>query len=568
MIRFVEHAGVRYRVLKQESEGNWLISYDDPRAPFLADTATMEDYQRIETPEDFLAYWNKSEFSSAEKERFSLIQPLLDDEKCISDKRCRLIMAKECASSGGCTVRRVLRVYYRRLATGILVEKKERKARSEPNFDWAIRTFYFSSKRFSLKAAYEMMLVQRYTSEEGVFVDDLPRWSSFQHYYYRRGYHKHPQKIISREGLSNYQRNHRPMYGSSAAWRGTVGTYQMDATEADIYLVSRFDRSVVIGRPYIYLAVDTATELIAGIYVGMEAGETAMLKCLANAASDKVAFCQSFGVTITAQQWPNHGMPHELVTDKGYDFCSKRVEELCIRYGVELQSLPPFRPDGKGLVEKSFDLLQQRYKPQLRGHGVIEADAQERWATDYRKQAILDIHQFTELLIHCIIYVNSGRVLSCGRTAARLWESAENDLLAVDEKELHLLTLPREKEKLTRKGFHHNGLWYAPEQTDQFHPGDSYMVAVDADDSSCIYIVEQGRYYPCPLSDGCREFQDLNVEELKSAKKIKQQQKSAAKQAQSEAGAVAAMEIQKIIDQAMVGVRHKKTIATGKEYVE
>lgn len=94
------------------------------------------------------------------------------------------------------------------------------------------------------------------------------------------------------------------------------------------------------------------------------------------------------------------------------------------------------------------------------------------------------------------------------------------------------------------------------------------MVAVDADDSSCIYIVEQGRYYPCPLSDGCREFQDLNVEELKSAKKIKQQQKSAAKQAQSEAGAVAAMEIQKIIDQAMVGVRHKKTIATGKEYVE
>ena len=76
MIRFVEHAGVRYRVLKQESEGNWLISYDDPRAPFLADTATMEDYQRIETPEDFLAYWNKSEFSSAEKERFSLIQPL------------------------------------------------------------------------------------------------------------------------------------------------------------------------------------------------------------------------------------------------------------------------------------------------------------------------------------------------------------------------------------------------------------------------------------------------------------------------------------------------------------
>lgn len=564
MIRFVEHAANKYRVLREEEAGCWLISYDDPRAPFLADTTTMEGYQRIETPESFMIYWNKSEFSSAEKERLALIRPLLDDEKCISEKRHRLVVAKACAASGDSTVRRVLRVYYRRLATGILVENKARKAKSEPNFDWAIRTFYFSSKRFSLRAAYEMMLVQRYTSEEGAFVDDLPSWPSFQHYYYRRGYHKQPQKIISREGLSNYQRNHRPMYGSSAAWRDTIGTYQMDATEADIYLVSRFDRSVVIGRPYIYLAVDTATELIAGIYIGMEAGETAMLKCLANAAADKVTFCQSFGVTIAPSQWPNKGMPHELVTDKGYDFCSKRVEELCIRYGVELQSLPPFRPDGKGLVEKSFDLIQQRYKPQLRGHGVIEADAQERWATDYRKQAILDIHQFTALVLHCIVYINSGRMLSCGRTAADLWENSDHGLLEVDEKELHLLTLPREKEKLTRRGFHYNGLWYVPEQEEGFHPGDSYTVAVNADDSSCIYIVEQGRYYPCPLSDGCREFQDLNVEELKSAKKIKQQQKSTAKQAQSEAGAVATMEIQKIIDQAMVGVRHNKTLATEK----
>ena len=48
----------------------------------------------------------------------------------------------------------------------------------------------------------------------------------------------------------------------------------MDATMADIYLVSRHDRSKVIGRPYIYLAVDTATQLIAGLYVGLECDET------------------------------------------------------------------------------------------------------------------------------------------------------------------------------------------------------------------------------------------------------------------------------------------------------
>lgn len=72
----------------------------------------------------------------------------------------------------------------------------------------------------------------------------------------------------------------------------------MDATQADIYLVSRLDRSQVVGRPYIYLAVDTATQLIAGIYVGLEAGEQAVIRCLTNAAMDKVEFCRQYGIDI------------------------------------------------------------------------------------------------------------------------------------------------------------------------------------------------------------------------------------------------------------------------------
>lgn len=203
MIRFVENAGNRYRVLTQDTTGNWLISYDDPVPPFFVDVSLFESYQRIETPERFLTYWNQENFSEAEKARLALIQPLLDDERCIADKECRLVMAKERASSSGSTVRRVLRLYYRRLATGVLTEKKSRESRSEPNFDWAIRTFYFSSKQFSRRAAYEMMLAQRYTNTDGTLKEYLPTWSSFEHYYYRRGFHKQPQKIIARKTAEN-----------------------------------------------------------------------------------------------------------------------------------------------------------------------------------------------------------------------------------------------------------------------------------------------------------------------------------------------------------------------------
>ena len=122
MIRFVEHAGNQYRVLLQKESGSWLISYDDPTAPIFVDASTFENYLRIETPEQFLLYWNQEILTEAERKRLELIQPLLCDEQCISDKKHRLIIVKECASRGDLTPRRVLRLYYRRLATGILTE--------------------------------------------------------------------------------------------------------------------------------------------------------------------------------------------------------------------------------------------------------------------------------------------------------------------------------------------------------------------------------------------------------------------------------------------------------------
>ena len=269
-----------------------------------------------------------------------------------------------------------------------------------------------------------MMLVQKYTDSSGKLVENIPSWSSFRNYFYSRNYHKQPRKLIARSGLTNYQRNERPVFGSSSDWKSIPGSYQMDATQADIYLVSRHDRSKVIGRPYIYLAVDTATQLIAGIYVGLECDESAVMLCLANAVQDKVEYCREHGIEINANQWPSQGLPHEVITDKGTEFFGPRMQELCRKYGVEIQSLPPFRPDGKGLVEKSFDLIQQRYKPLLRGKGVIEPDAQERWSTDYRSQSVLNLDEFIKIVIHCVLYINSGHPCGCSNSSpevARLW---------------------------------------------------------------------------------------------------------------------------------------------------
>ena len=405
-----------------------------------------------------------------------------------------------------------------------------------------------------------MMLVRPFSDENGQLLSKAPSWHSFQRYFYSHGYHKKPEKIISREGLSYYQRNCRPAFGSASEWRSCPGSYQMDATEADIYLVSRFDRSQVIGRPYIYMAVDTATQLVAGIYVGLDAGELAVLKTLENAALDKVQFCQQYGIEITPGQWPNMGMPTEIITDKGKDFCSLRVQEFCARYGVEMQSLPPFRPDQKSAVEKSFDLLQSRYKPLLRGKGVVEDNAQERWSTDYRAQAILDLDEFTAVVIHCIVYLNSGRLLSSGKTPAQAWYEAVPSLLATDLDELHISILPRTMAKLTRKGITFNGMLYIPEGTESFCIGDGYEIAYDPTDSSHIFIMEEGQFYRANLSSKFDQFRGLSGSEIQALKQAQQKGRQAARQSEVSASVAATHAVQTIIQTAEL---HREDIQGG-----
>ena len=327
----------------------------------------------------------------------------------------------------------------------------------------------------------------------------------------------------------------------------------MDATQADIYLVSRQDRSIVVGRPYIYLAVDTATHLIAGVYVGYSCDETAVMACIAQAASDKVEYCARYGIEITPEQWPSAGMPSEIITDQGREFFGPRMSKLCRRYGLEVLTLPPFRPDCKGAVEKTIDLLQQRYKPMLRGRGVIEDDAQERWATDYRTQATLDLDDFARVVIHSVLYLNSGRLVD-GKTPAERWTELSPRLMAVDPQELHIQTLPRDTAKLTRKGLRINRMWYAPDDADGLTIGDSYTVAYDPADLRRIHIILADWICPChAIGIG----QPLSEIEWEKAHKAAKKNRGAARAKETASSIAATQAIRAIIEHAD---SHRETI--------
>lgn len=557
---FIRIAGARFRVLRQDAGGAWVIAYDEYQMPVYVNRGELERAERIAAPEEYVRNRERP-MSAAQRQRYDMLRPALEDDRCITDEAHRTEAFAAIAREHSTTARRLRRLYHAYLARGSLTRSKPRESVRRPDYEAAIRKYYFSAKRNSLRTAYELYILENYTNK-GVLADEIPSWSSFRLYYFRH-FRGDPQKEIAREGLTAYQRNNRPLYGSAMQYRESVGCYQVDETQGDIYLVSKWDRSKVIGRPNVYLAIDTASGLIAGLYVGLDAGETALMACIANAAGDKAAYCAAYGIDLSPDDWPSRGLPSEIISDRGGEFVGDRINELCICYGIDRQALPPFRAEEKPLVERAMDLIQDSYKSMLRGRGVIGDDVGERWATDYRQQAILTLDEYTAIVIHVIIALNRGRVLTdighlpvdAPNTPAALWkwlvDQGKSTLLDVDADELYRRALPRASSKLTRKGIVCNGLRYLPERGAELTVGERVEYAYDAQDTSRIYVVgKDKRLIPCTLAPSSSRYDGYDMADVAVMRREEAEKEKAARQTELEARVAMRSEIERIIRQA------------------
>lgn len=554
---FIRIAGARFRVLQQDAGGAWVIAYDEYQMPVYINRDELERAERIAAPEEYVRNRERP-MSAAQQQRYDLLRPALEDDRCITDEAHRTEVFAVIARENNTTARRLRRLYHAYLARGSLTRSKPRESVRKPDYEAAIRKYYFSAKRNSLRTAYELYILENYTNK-GVLADEIPSWSSFRLYYFRH-FRGDPQREIAREGLTAYQRNNRPLYGSAMQYRESVGCYQVDETQGDIYLVSKWERSKVIGRPNVYLAIDTASGLIAGVYVGLDAGETALMACIANAAGDKATYCAAYGIDLSPDDWPSRGLPSEIISDRGGEFVGDRINELCICYGIDRQALPPFRAEEKPLVERAMDLIQDSYKSMLRGRGVIGDDVGERWATDYRKQAILTLDEYTAIVIHTIIALNKGRVLTdighlpvdAPNTPAQLWkwliDRGKSTLLDVDADELYRRALPRASGKITRKGIVWNGLRYLPERGAELTVGQKVEYAYDAQDTSHIYVVgKDKRLIPCSLAPSSSRYDGYDMADVAVMRREEAEKEKAARQTELEARVAMRSEIEKII---------------------
>ena len=469
-------------------------------------------------------------------EKFNVIAEILP---CVSDYKTRTQKIKESALAHNLnkqTVRKYLCLYLvYQTRTVFLPKKNENRpelSQDEKNMRWALNKFFYTQNKNSLKTAYVFMLKNKYCDENGELAEDYPTFYQFR-YFYRKT--KNMQNYyISRNGLKNYQRNNRPLLGDGVhAFAPSVGKGMIDSTICDIYLVN--NTGDVIGRPVLTACVDAYSGLCCGYSLSWEGGIYSLKKLMLNIITDKTEYCKSFGIDINSDDWNCDKLPSTLVTDMGSEYKSENLEQLS-ELGITIVNLPSYRPELKGCIEKFFDIIQNLFKPYLKGKGVVEPDFQERGAHDYRKDACLTLNEFEKIILHCIIFYNSKRVINSfpytenmlknrvKPTSSQIWnwcigEKTAN-LIQTDSRQLMLTLLPRAQGTFTRFGLKVGKLHYRHDDyTEMYLKGGNVTVAYNPENAADVWLIDNGRYIKFNLIE--ERFTDRSLLEVESQYKQK-----------------------------------------------
>lgn len=296
-----------------------------------------------------------------------------------------------------------------------------------------------------------------------------------QLYYHGRKFFDELYRLKVSGGYKRYNKDHRPIVG--AASQGLMGAghrYEIDSTIADVYLVHRVNRLWLIGRPVLYVVVDTFTRMIVGIHVGLEGPSwNGARHAIYNALTPKKDFCRRYNINIDDIDWPCAHLPVELVADRA-ELLSEAGETLTRTLGIDVKILPPFRPDWKSIIESRFRLINEHLDLKFVPGGV-DARKMERGDRDYELDAILDIDEFTEIVIASVLVHNKSlrlpHLLSREMIAAEveptplnIWNwSMDNNLLNnkhVSPSELKVSLLPSRECRISRGGISFQGILY------------------------------------------------------------------------------------------------------------
>jgi putative transposase len=185
-----------------------------------------------------------------------------------------------------------------------------------------------------------------------------------------------------------------------------LAVVQIDHTPLDIILVDDVHR-LPVGRPWITLAIDVFSRIVAGFYVSFDPpGALSTGLCIAHSILPKEKWLARFDITTS---WPCWGVMKTIHADNAKEFHGNMLNRACEEHGIDLDFRPVATPHYGGHIER---LLGTVLKEIHSLPGTTFSNPHERGEYDSEAKAAMTLFELEKWLANFIVGVYHQRIHS------------------------------------------------------------------------------------------------------------------------------------------------------------
>lgn len=192
-----------------------------------------------------------------------------------------------------------------------------------------------------------------------------------------------------------------PSHFPGADW--PLAVVQIDHTKFDIMLVDDIHR-LCIGRPWVTVAIDVFSRMVAGIYVSLDPPNSMSVGlCIAHAILPKEQWLAKLGLTTA---WPCWGVMQRIHADNAREFRGHTLQRACKEYGIDLEWRPVKQPRYGAHIERLLGTFNEEIHALP---GTTFSNPAERGEYDSENKAAMTLAEFEKWLITYITGVYHQR---------------------------------------------------------------------------------------------------------------------------------------------------------------
>ena len=221
----------------------------------------------------------------------------------------------------------------------------------------------------------------------------------------------------ARDGAKAARDRFQPVPGEYVAERA-YEVVQIDHTLVDVIVVDRASRQP-LQRPWLTLAIDAASRMVAGFYLTLEPPSiTSVALAIQNLVLPKNAYLARLDVE---GDWPAAGLPDAIHVDNGKEFCSRALQWGAEEYGIALIHRPVATPHYGGHIERLIGTMMGAVHLLP---GTTFSDIESRGDYDSLANSAMTLDELEQWLALEIIRYHAARHGALGIPPIAAWREA------------------------------------------------------------------------------------------------------------------------------------------------